>query len=441
MSEIPIITVSELNAKAKFALEDTFGIVAVSGEISNITTASSGHCYFTLKDKLAQIRCAFFSYGHKRQGIKLQNGIEIIAHGKVSLYEPRGDYQLIVSHVQDNGLGLLFQQFVALKNKLEAQGLFATSRKKTIPKFPEHIAIITSPKGAALHDIQSTLQRRFPLAKTSLFASEVQGANAPVQLIAALSAAELDNTIDCIILARGGGSIEDLWAFNNETLALKIANCSIPIIAGIGHETDFTIADFVADFRAATPTAAAEKSTPDQYDLLQQLSFLSNKILGIVQNNVNSKAMQLKWCSNRLSTADKVLQMPWQRLDYGLRLIKDKSRELIRKKLQQAVFITQRLELQKPATKLATQQEKLSNLLKNMSQHANKKITAELLQVSRILHTLQALSPLATLQRGYAIASVNKQIISNANQVKIGDEISLMLAQGKIISIAKDIDD
>lgn len=441
MSELLILSVSELNTRAKLALESQFAQVAVSGEISNLVQASSGHYYFSLKDTKAQVRCAFFSGQQRKLTIGLRNGQEIIATGKISLYEPRGDYQLIISQIQDKGLGLLYQQFIELKNKLAQMGLFDEIRKKPIPSFPEHIAIITSSKGAALHDIMTTIHRRFPIVKTTLFPSEVQGATAHIQLIAALKNAQADNSIDCIILARGGGSLEDLWAFNHEELAMEIANCPTPIISGIGHETDFTIADFVADYRAATPTAAAEKATPNQKDLLLHLKQWQSRLIYLMNQSLANKQKTLTWLLLRFASPDKILAQPWQRFDFANRLLKDLCMQKNTALSHRLALLQKRLDKERPSNRLNLNQQRLQHIHQQLLQSLNRYLDNKRFQLKILSQTLQTLGPQATLQRGYAIAMQNNKVLTKANDAVIGNEIQIILSQGKVISITKEIID
>lgn len=432
MSETHILTVSQLNAQVKHTLEAQVGLVAVSGEISNLTLASSGHYYFSLKDKLAQIRCAFFNRGTRLAAPILKNGQEVIAYGKISLYEPRGDYQLIVSQIQDTGIGLLYQQFQALKNKLAALGLFDDARKKKIPLYPQHIGIISSPKGAALQDILSTLERRYPIAKTTLFSSEVQGAQAHLQLISALKQASETPDLDCIILARGGGSLEDLWAFNHEDLAYAIASCSKPIITGIGHETDFTIADFVADFRAATPTAAAEKATPHQHDILLMIRQWQIRLKNLIQSLLQHQYLRLQLLDKGWRSADKVLMQPWQRLDEAIRTLQDDVRQNLQTKHHQLSLLQAQLEAQKPILRLQTQKNRLDYAKLSLNKSLNTHLERKKSFVQQLQIKLETLSPYATLERGYAIAMMGNKVITSAIDTQRGDKIQLKLAHGHL---------
>ena len=272
------ITVSQLNRQAKTLLEQGLAQLWVEGEISNIARPASGHVYFTLKDKSAQIRAAFFRQRQRGPTISLKDGDQVLVYGRVSLYEARGDYQLIVEQIEPAGEGALKRQFEVLKKKLAAEGLFDEDRKQELPELPTRIGVITSPTGAAIRDIVSILGRRFPSIPLVIYPSAVQGDAAPQELITALATAIRRAECDVLILARGGGSLEDLWAFNDEQLARAIAESPIPIVSAVGHEVDFTIADFVADLRAPTPSGAAELVVPDREDWLRVVQSLAMRI-------------------------------------------------------------------------------------------------------------------------------------------------------------------
>jgi exodeoxyribonuclease VII large subunit len=392
-SQRSIFTVSQLNRFIRNWLEQDMGLVHIEGEISNATQASSGHCYFTLKDSTAQLRCVFFKNRHTT-GTKYTptNGQLVIAQGKLSLYEARGDYQLIVETLEEAGIGDLFRAFQLLKTKLAAEGLFDASRKKSIPSIPQCIGIITSSSGAALHDIATTLARRYPLAPTVLYASDVQGAQAALQLIQAIERANQENRCDVLILARGGGSLEDLWPFNNEQLAHSIANSKIPIVTGIGHETDFTIADFVADYRAATPTAAAEKVTPHWQQLHELFQRLEQRLQTAIQHLFQQKKLNLAHCIQQLSSPKRLIHTHWQTIDY---------------------------------------------LTRRLSQSMQQQLTQKQHAVRLAAIALDSLSPLATLARGYAIASHRGVVIKSNLDVVPGDSINLQLKQGTLMCEVK----
>ena len=312
-----ILTVTQLNRQVRSWLEHEMGAVNVEGEMSNLSKPASGHLYFTLKDAGAQLRCVYFRNRHTGpDDTRLQNGQQVLIRGTLSLYEARGDYQLIVEDIKEAGQGDLHQQFELLKTKLSALGLFDPARKKTLPLFPYVIGVVTSSSGAALRDILSTIERRFPIAHVMVFACEVQGKQAAPQLIQAINRANHDKRCDVIILARGGGSIEDLWAFNDEQLAYTIANSHIPIVSGVGHETDFTIADFVADLRAETPTAAAVAVTPNLLDLLALLQAIESRLITAINRYLQHQQLLLRHDIQKITSPRQLIGTHWQSLDY-----------------------------------------------------------------------------------------------------------------------------
>ncbi len=382
-----ILTVTQLNRFIRNWLEQDMGTIHVEGEISNLTQAASGHCYFTLKDTSAQLRCVFFRNRHFTNQAPPKNGQLIIAQGKLSLYEARGDYQLIIDVIEEAGVGELYRAFQLLKTKLAALGLFDAERKKPIPSIPHCIGIVTSPKGAALHDIMTTITRRYPLAQTRLYPSDVQGAQATSQLIQAIAQANHDAQCDVIILARGGGSMEDLWSFNHEALAHAIANSQIPIVSGIGHETDFTIADFVADFRAATPTAAAEQVTPDWKKLEQQFQTLGERLRLAMMRFLREKQQQLTYEAQKIGSPKRLIETHEQTLDY-----------------------------------LTRQLNQLMTFFMTQKKHT----------LSALIQSLESHSPLATLARGYAVATKEHKLLFTTENLAINDTIDVQLARGQL---------
>ena len=383
-----IFSVTELNRQAKQLLEQGLGVVQITGEISNWMRAGSGHCYFTLKDEQAQVRCACFRGSAMRLKFDPENGLSVILRATVSIYPNRGEYQLIVNSMEPAGLGELAIQFEKLKKKLEAEGLFADENKKRIPELPKRIGIVTSPTGAALQDMKKVLARRFPLIPIVVYPSLVQGNEAANGLQNALKQAELDNRCDVIILGRGGGSMEDLWAFNDETLARLIATFPIAVVTGIGHEVDFTIADFVADLRAATPSAAAELVVPDQqefYDLLDN----SQRVLITRMNAIlDKKSAQVKHLQAKLTHPKQLLQNQMQRLDY----------------LQQQLTTT-------VTQTLTTNRNRLSTLAAVLEQQ----------------------SPLKLLKRGYTVLKdTADKPITSIKQARSGDKVTASLSDGSL---------
>lgn len=428
-----MVTVSQLNRHIKNYLEQEIGVVYVEGELSNLSRPSSGHLYFTLKDNQAQIRCAFFKNRHSGLlAAKLSDGQRVVATGTLSLYEARGDYQLIVEEVKEAGLGDLYLQFEALKNKLAAEGLFNSERKKTLPRMPKAIGIITSASGAALQDILSTLGRRFPLADVFIYPSEVQGTGAPEQLIKALSVAIRHNCCDVLILARGGGSMEDLWAFNHENLARYIANSPIPIVSGVGHETDFTIADFVADYRAETPTAAATIVTPNREELQQSLEQLSQHLQMAIMRYLQNRRIKLDYLTSTLNSPRQIITSQWQTLDYLEKQLTQAMQRVIASKSQQVLQQLTPLQMKNPIHQLQHISLKVTQIIEQLTQHINVIIKRLRYQLHTNLSTLHAVSPLATLDRGYSITSHNNKVLYNTAGLKAGDAITVRLANGSL---------
>ena len=396
MNEQTLYSVTSLNAEVNHLLSNHFEVIFVTGEISNLSRPSSGHYYFSLKDDNAQIRCAFFRFNHQKLDFQLENGQDVIITAQVSVYEPRGDYQLIVKSIQLNGLGALQLAFDQLKSKLEKAGLYDESNKKPLPLFPKKIGIITSPTGAALQDILKVLKRRFPAIPLSIYPVAVQGLEAKNQIRDAIQNANDDAKCDVIILARGGGSLEDLWAFNEEIVAQAIFKSTIPIVTGIGHQTDFTIADFVADVRAPTPSAAAEIITPDGETLLLQLAQNAKRLSHLILAKIQTYQLELQHLQKRLQHPKEKLQQQAQQLD------------------------------------------QLENQLKRAIQFLleNKKM-----QLLTKVKTLDALSPLKVLGRGFSITKDKKTgvVISHCNTIKTGDEIMTSLIDGDIISTVSEV--
>lgn len=429
------LTVSQLNRQIRSWLEHEIGAVRVEGEISNLSKPTSGHFYFTLKDATAQLRCVYFRNRHKSiDSTRLQNGQQVLLQGTLSLYEARGDYQMIVDDIQEAGTGDLYQQFELLKTKLAAIGLFAAERKKPIPCFPLIIGVITSATGAALRDIQTTLARRFPLAKVIVYASEVQGKQAASQLIQAIELANQDQRAHVLILARGGGSMEDLWAFNDEQLAYVIAKSCIPIVSGVGHETDFTIADFVADLRAATPTAAAEAVSPNLLDLLTLLKTLEARLLAAISRFIQHQQLLLRHETQKLASPKQLISSHWQALDYLKSHLQHALKQLLAQKRHLLHAVESNLNGKNPVILLRQEKARLLQLEYFLTQHITLKINLLKQEFTSKLATLHAVSPLATLDRGYAIATCENKVLLDSNQVQVGDLIQIRLAKGSLTS-------
>ena len=433
-----VLSISQLNAEVSQLLNQGFAAVWVEGEISNFTRASSGHLYLTLKDAGAQVRCAFFKGNAMRLKLNPRNGLKVVARGKIGLYEPRGDYQMVLDTMEEAGEGALQRQFEALKQQLQAQGLFADVHKQALPSFPRAIGVVTSPTGAAIRDIINVLKRRCPQIPVLVYPVLVQGEGAKEQIAQAIAQADREQRCEVLIVARGGGSIEDLWAFNEELVAQAIYQCSLPIISGVGHEIDFTIADFVADQRAPTPSAAAELVSPDMQALQQRVQQLKLQLWRFQQRQLQSAYQQVQQLSQRLNQQrpTQKLQQKAQRLDeLDLRLNAAIQRRLQQQHLR-LTHLQTRLQQRSPQRQLQQQHAQLerlqTRLQRALQQRMDKAHSRFVLQVSK----LKTLSPLATLERGYSITqNAQGHVITQSAQVSIGDTLITRVAQGQIESV------
>ena len=425
-----IYSVSQLNQQSRLLLESKFHSIWVEGEVSNCIRPSSGHYYFTLKDAKAQIRCAFFKHKSNKLTFNLEDGLQVIAHAKVSLYEARGDYQLIIDELEPAGLGLLQKQYELLKKKLASNGLFDNQHKKTPPLYPKAIGVVTSPFGAAIKDILTTLNRRFKAVNVIIYPTDVQGALAAPSIINAIKKAQEQKLVDTLIIARGGGSLEDLWAFNNEELANTLFECDIPVITGIGHEIDFTIADFVADLRAPTPTAAAEAATPNWRDVYEKLTQHQNRINFLVKKKIEHLSLILGHLQKRLLSPENVIATYQQKLD-RLELQLQKTMQHNLKQLQQRILFLNS-KLVNPVLKLKQHQQTLNLLYHKLISHMCSHISRLKHQLAQKARTLHAISPLATLERGYAIALIGDKVINSIESVAVDDRIKIRLVDGQL---------
>lgn len=430
-----IYSVSRLNREARSLLEGSFPLLWVEGEISNLARPSSGHWYFSLKDTGAQVRCAMFRNRNMHLAFRPDNGMQVLVRARISLYEARGEYQIIVEHMEEAGDGALRRAFEQLKQRLNAEGLFSQEHKKPLPAFPRRIGVITSPTGAALRDILTTLKRRYPALPVIVYPVAVQGTGSAEQIARMLEAAARRNECDVLILARGGGSLEDLWSFNEEIVARAIYQCPVPIVSGIGHEIDFTIADFVADQRAPTPTAAAELITPDQYALLRQVGEHHGRLLQLVQMRLQRAREKLQWIGRHIRDPRRQVQDRSQRLDESQQRMINAVQHQLRHRQAELMHIHGRLQQHNPVVQLQAHARQLDYL----EQRRNTAITHLLERKSRNLatqaHALDTVSPLATLDRGYAIASRvdNGQILREATQIRPGEQIRTRLSKGELL--------
>ena len=479
-AERDVYSVSRLNREVRTLLERGFGMIWLEGEISNFSRPSSGHWYFSLKDAGAQVRCAMFRQRNMSCAFTARDGQKVLVRARIGLYEPRGEFQLIVEHMEDTGLGALRRRFEELAAALAAEGLFAPERKRPLPALPKRIGVVTSPTGAALRDILHVLARRFPAVPVLIYPVAVQGAQAAAEIVAAIQLAGKRAECDVLILARGGGSLEDLWAFNDERLARVIASSSIPVISGVGHEIDFTIADFAADVRAPTPSAAAELAVPDALEWLGAVGRLGTRLARCMRRRLESHHERLRWLDRRaglVSPRARFAQRA-QRLDE----LDERMRRALHRRLQshreRLQWLRGRAALVSPAARLAQQALRLENLgqrilraLRHTLGARRTRFTADerrLWQASPLARvrsaavdhaallarlrgaglesvrrgrerlqllerTLQAVSPLATLERGYAIVQNERgEILRDAADAPAGTLIEARLAKGRI---------
>lgn len=426
-----VLTVSQLNQRARLLLEDVFPQVWVEGELSNIARPASGHVYFTLKDRNAQVRCAIFKQQASRVRDLLRDGLLVRVRGRVSLYEGRGDYQMILDSVEAAGDGALRLAFEALKTALQAEGLFAQERKQALPKYPQRIGVITSPSGAVLHDIVSVFARRAPHVQLTLIPTAVQGREATVQIVRALALAD-SAQYDALILARGGGSLEDLWCFNEEVVARAVANCQTPIVSAIGHETDVSISDFVADIRAPTPSAAAELLAPDRAELLNRLRSAERQ-LGLRANEaLTRKRIQLQHLRQRLRHPRERLQQHNQRLDDLTLRLQRAIHAQVQRRNQNYNHLQARLAVQHPQEALTAHQQQLKNLQLRLARATEFNLKQTKQRLHALLQTLHVVSPLATLDRGYSILMTENEqhIIRSVDTVQPAQTVQARLADG-----------
>ena len=437
-----IYTVSRLNREVRTVLETGFPLLWIEAELSNFARPASGHWYFSLKDEAAQVKCAMFKNRNQLVKVLPANGKQVLVRARIGLYEPRGDYQLIIEHMEEAGDGALRRQFELLKTKLADEGLFDASHKKDIPETVTRVGIITSSSGAAIHDILTTLQRRFPMEKTIVYPVAVQGKGACKKIAAAITKANLRNETDILIVARGGGSLEDLWEFNEETVARAIFNSNIPVVTGIGHEVDFTIADFVADQRAATPTAAAELISPDRYQQLQKLTSIESRFTYLIQQQLQQKQQKLDWLNKRIRHPKEQLQVVKNKLNE----LNQRNIMSIKSRLTDARSKTNLLEARvqqyNPSHQVRQFQQQFENINTRFQLATRQIMSTRSKKLQHLVYTLDALSPLHTLKRGYAIIKdQNNNIIRGVNEIQKKQVIKTELAKGHIFSTITEIND
>ena len=432
----PVQTVSELTSSITLLLENEFPFVAICGEISNLRRPYSGHFYFTLKDSQAQIRCVLFKNQQSYLEKPLTEGAKVICKGRISVYQQRGEYQIIVDHIADEGLGSIQQNFERLKEKLLTEGLFAPELKKKLPPFVRKICLITSPTGAAVHDFLKKALQRFAELEVEILPVAVQGKSAAREIIEKIQVANRRKWADIIILTRGGGSLEDLAAFNDEQLARAIHASSLPIVSAIGHEVDFTIADFVADHRSPTPTAAAEEVVFDKKLLLAGLDVARRRMENAFTNSLQREKKQLAFSEKLLTDPRKIIDHYRLKVDHAtlnLSNLFTKKNDGARQKLE---LCRQKLTAQNPERRIAAAKIRCDGLAGQLSQHMKDKLQESKESLTNQITLLDALSPLAVLGRGYAVAMTkDKKIISSVLQVEIGDPVTVRVDDGIIAGV------
>ncbi|HCM0829889.1 exodeoxyribonuclease VII large subunit [Vibrio parahaemolyticus] len=432
-----IFTVSRLNAEVRLLLENEMGIVWLVGEISNFSAPVSGHWYLTLKDSRAQVKCAMFRGNNRRVTFKPANGNQVLVKARLSLYEPRGDYQLIIESMQPEGDGRLQQEFEELKMKLAAEGLFAQTNKLPLPEHPKRVGIITSKTGAALYDILDVLKRRDPSLPVVIYPTMVQGDDAAIQIAQAIGRANSRNECDVLIVGRGGGSLEDLWCFNNEILARTIAASQIPIISAVGHEVDMTIADFVADVRAPTPSAAAELVSRDNSHKDQSLVAKQHKLASAMRYYLSQQKQQSAQLLYRLERQHPSyqLQRQSQQLDELDMRLRRAMQRFIDTRQQAVERKHHRVQLNSPVKHLAQQKSRLERVEHKLLDAMDRKLLTMRHQLAIAAEKLDTVSPLATLKRGYSITQTEQgKVVTSADDVKTGDLLVTRLANGEIHS-------
>lgn len=433
-----ILTVSELTQSIRRILESEFRFIRLVGEISNLKTPFSGHAYFTLKDSGAQIRAVFFKQQQKFSSLTLQDGQQVIVFGRISVYEPRGEYQIIVDSVSPYGIGRLQLEYEALKKKLAEKGYFAAELKKPLPAFPAKIVVISSPTGAAIRDFLKIVKIRKSPVHIQILPVKVQGKEAAGEIARAIRTAHTLTGTEVIVLCRGGGSIEDLWAFNEEAVAEAIYHSTIPVVTGIGHEIDFTIADFCADFRCPTPTAAAERLVPDCAKVAQHLASLRNSLVLSFQRKIKGVEQQLQHHTRMLGEVRNVLKKLEFRLQLGESYLTRAMTGWLMVKEQRLNALINTLQLHKPSARVELYGKHLHMLVAQLNNHMERIIERKQAALSEQATLLNSVSPLATLGRGYAIVRKKPpgeevyHVVAKAADANLGEEVNILFHEGQL---------
>ena len=435
MSSTPVFTVSHLNSTVRILLEQEMGLVWLTGEISNLVMHSSGHWYFSLKDPGAQVRCAMFRGNNRRVAFRPQSGQQVLVQARLSLYEPRGEYQLVIESMQPGGDGLLQLQLEQLRQKLQAEGLFDLERKRPLPASPRTIGIITSPTGAAIHDLLTVLARRAPALKVILYPAQVQGEQAAEQLCRALMSANQRAECDLLIIGRGGGAREDLWCFNDERLVRCIAQSKLPVISAVGHESDVTLSDLVADLRAPTPSAAAELASPDQRQQMVSLKQLQHRLRAGWQRYEQHQRHRLDLTQQKLRHLhpERRLQQQQQRLDELSSRLQQKAQQALLQRQHGLDSLERKLQRYSPSLKIDREHHRLKVCETALRQALRDQMKESQQSYHLLMARLDAMSPLKVLARGYSITSRdNGEILHATTQVSIGEKVITRLTDGEL---------
>ena len=425
-----IYTVGRLNEEVGRLLEDAFPLIWVEGELSNVALPRSGHMYFTLKDERAQVRCALFRSSRMRLRFQPRDGSQVIARARVGLYGPRGEFQLVVQEMEPAGEGALRLAYDRLRHRLQEEGLFRPEHKRPLPAFPRQLGVITSPSGAAVQDVLKVLGRRFPSLPVVVYPTQVQGERAGAEIAAAVERAARRAECDVLLLVRGGGSLEDLWAFNEERVARAIHACPIPIVTGVGHESDVTIADFAADERAPTPSAAAERASPSRIDLAERLA-------AVAQRARRGAAAGIDARRTALGLHRKRLRHPWQRIENMTQRADELSRRAAAAfdrrqdgRRRRLTTVSHRLDRMRPEVR--SRRSKLERLAERARTAADERHARDLARLRELTRALHAVSPERTLERGYAIIYHRGEVVRDAGEVARGEAITARLARGRL---------
>nr|VFJ65348.1 MAG: exodeoxyribonuclease VII large subunit [Candidatus Kentron sp. FM]VFJ66441.1 MAG: exodeoxyribonuclease VII large subunit [Candidatus Kentron sp. FM]VFK16435.1 MAG: exodeoxyribonuclease VII large subunit [Candidatus Kentron sp. FM] len=430
-----VYTVTGLNREIRLLVEENFPNIWVEGEVSNLARPRSGHVYFSLKDEACQVRCAMFRMHNQRVNFALEDGAKVLARARASIYPQRGDFQLIVEYLEEAGEGALRQAFEVLKRRLAARGLFDSSGKKPLPAIPKRVGVITSPSGAAIRDILAVLKRRFPGVPVLLYPTPVQGAEAVPEIARMLDLASRRRECDVLILARGGGSLEDLWAFNEETVAHAIYRCEIPVVSAIGHEIDFTIADFVADQRAPTPSAAAELVVPDQQEWQRKIAMLTDRIISLTRHRFAQRRQEIFLLEKQLVHPRRRLSDDMQRLDDRMRRLNRYMRSFSSPRRNHLIELIARLYRYEPSAKIRIHSAHRRQLAQRLLFCAKQNLDGHAAHIAFLRRALDAINPQRTLERGYAIVTKppGSEVMRDAQSMTEGDRVHARLARGMLV--------